>query len=184
MINHIVTAIDNVVERQREFINSETAYTRKSPWDFNRNVNFQIFRERTTTRHDINTFYLESSNHCYKRVTKGNYSRRRTYINPEVYKEVSREYLKQIKYTQNLNMNNSYKGFSLYAVDGLTLSFDNNQRLRDEFEVKNKTLRYTQSSEAKFTAIMDLYNGYIIDGELGNFRQSERELFKINIKNS
>ena len=47
--------------------------------------------------------------------------------------------------------------FSLYAVDGLTLSFDNNQRLRDEFKVKNKTFRYTQSSEAKFTAIMDLY---------------------------
>ena len=184
MINHIVTAIDNVVERQREFINSETAYTRKSPWNFNRNVNFQIFRERTTTRHDINTFYLESMDHCYKKVTKGNYSRRRTFIDPEVYKEVSREFLKQIKYAQNLNKNNSYKGFSLYAVDGLTLSFDNNQRLRDEFKVKNKTFRYTQSSEAKFTAIMDLYNGYIIDGELGNFRQSERELFKINIKNS
>ena len=31
---------------------------------------------------------------------------------------------------------------------------------------------------------MDLYTGYIIDGEVGNFRQSERELFKINIKNS
>ena len=67
MINHIVTAIDNVVERQREFINSETAYTRKSPWNFNRNVNFQIFRKRTTIRQDINIFYLEFSNYCYKK---------------------------------------------------------------------------------------------------------------------
>ena len=31
---------------------------------------------------------------------------------------------------------------------------------------------------------MDLYTGYIIDGELGNFRQSERDLFKINVKNA
>lgn len=184
MINHIVSAIDNAVQRKREFINDENAYTRKSPWTLDRNVIFQIFRQRTTTRHDINTFYLESMNNCYKRVTKGNYSRRRTYIEPEFYKEVNKEFLKETKYTQNSNKNNTYKGFSLYAVDGLTLSFDNNQEIREEFKVKNKTFRYTQPSEAKFTSIMDLYNSYIIDGELGNFRQSERELFKINLKNS
>ena len=27
---------------------------------------------------------------------------------------------------------------------------------------------------------MDLYNGYIMDCELGNFRQSERDLLRIN----
>ena len=31
---------------------------------------------------------------------------------------------------------------------------------------------------------MELLKGYIIDGELGNFRQSERKLMKINVKNS
>lgn len=67
MINQIVTAIDNVVQSKREFINCETAYTRASPWQFDRNVNFQIFRQGTTTRHDINTFYLESINHSYKK---------------------------------------------------------------------------------------------------------------------
>ena len=58
------------------------------------------------------------------------------------------------------------------------------RNLEKKFKVKNDTLRYTQPSEAKFSAIMDLLNGYIIDGELGNFRQSERDLFKINLKNS
>ena len=99
-------------------------------------------------------------------------------------KEVNREYLEQIKYRENLSILKTYEGFRLYAVDGLKLSFDNNKELRKKFEVKNDTLRYTQPSEAKFSAIMDLLNGYIIDGELGNFRQSERDLFKINLKNS
>ena len=184
MINQILTSIGNVVQRKREFINSETAYTRLSPWTFDRNVNFQIFRQRTTTRHDINTFYLESENHCYKNIDKGNYSRRRQFIEPEFYKEVNREFLKEIKYPQYLNKQKTYKDFSLYAVDGLTLSFDNDQNLRKEFKVKNRTFRYTQPSEAKFSAIMDLNKGYIIDGELGNFRQYERELFKINVKNA
>ena len=184
MINQIVTAIDNVVQCKREFINCETAYTRASPWQFDRNVNFQIFRQGTTTRHDINTFYLESINHSYKRITQGNYSRRRQFIEPEFYKEVNKEFLKQIKYPQNIKKNKTYKGYSLYAVDGLTLAFDNNKKLRKDFKVKKDTLKYTQPSEAKFSAIMDLYNGFIIDGELGNFRESERELLKINIQKS
>ena len=128
MINHIVTAIDNIVQRKREFINSETAYTRVSPWTFDRNVNFQIFRQRTTTRHDINIFHLESMNHSYKKINRGNYSRRRQYIDAEFYKEVNREFLKQIKYLENSNKDKTYKGYHLYAVDGLTLSFDNDKK--------------------------------------------------------
>ena len=184
MFNQIVAAIDNSVENKREFITCENAFVRESPWSFDRNVKFQIFRQRTTTRHDINTFHLNSINHSYKRTSRGNYSRRRAYINPDFYKEVNKEYLKQIKYPENLPIFPTYKGYRLYAVDGLTLSFDNNKELRKDFNVKNKTLMYTQPSEAKFSAIMDLWSGYIIDAELGDFRQSERELFKINLKNS
>ena len=99
-------------------------------------------------------------------------------------KDINKEYLKQIKYPENLPIFPTYEGYRLYAVDGLTLSFDNNKELRKDFNVKNKTLMYTQPSEAKFSAIMDLWSGYIIDAELGDFRQSERELFKINLKNS
>ena len=102
MINQINNSIANVVANKRNFITSETAFTRNREWDFNLNVRFQIFRERTTTRHDINTFYLESMNHCFSRITRGNYSRRRSFIDPNFYKKVNREYLKQIKYDQNL----------------------------------------------------------------------------------
>lgn len=184
MFNQIVTAIDNCVQNKRQFINCETAFTRESPWPFDRNVNFQIFRQRTTTRHDINTFYLNSIGHSYKRINRCNYSRRREYIEPYFYKEVNREYLEQIKYRENLSIFKTYEGFRLYAVDGLTLSFDNNKELRKDFKVKKNTLTYTQPSEAKFSALMDLLNGYIIDAELGNFRQSERDLFRTNLKNS
>ena len=97
-------------------------------------------------------------------------------LNLIFYKEVNREYLKQIKYRENLSIFKTYGGFRLYAVDGLKLHFDNNKELRKDFKVKKNTLRYTQPSEAKFSAIMDLLNGYIIDAELGNFRQSKKRL--------
>ena len=49
MFNQIVAAIDNSVENKREFITYENAFVRESPWSFDRNVKFQIFRPRTTT---------------------------------------------------------------------------------------------------------------------------------------
>ena len=177
MINHIITAIDNVVEHKDLFINSESAFSRNRKWSLGMNVKFQIFREKTTTRHDINTFYLNSHGK-YERVTRGNYSRRRELIPPQLYKEMNKDYLKQIKYNEKLSILKTYKDFRLYAVDGLTLSFDNNKEIRKDLKVKNNNLNYRNPSEAKFSAIMDLLNGYILDGELGHFRQSERELMK------
>ena len=97
---------------------------------------------------------------------------------------MNKEYLKQVKYNRNLSIHKTYKGFYLYAVDGMTIRFDHNKKLRKDFEVKEGNLNYSNPSEAKFSAIMDLLNGHIIDGELGNFRQSERDLMKINVKNS
>ena len=184
MINQILTAIDNVLKRKEEFVVSENAFSRNRKWSLDRYVKFQIFRERTTTRHDINTFYLNSPSDHYERITRGNYSRRRMLIKPELYQEINQEYLEQIKFDQNLSIHKTYKDFSILAVDGLTLPFDNNKELRKDFKVKGGNLNYRNPSEAKFTAIMDVLNGHIIDGELGDFRQSERELMKINVSNA
>ena len=184
MINKIISAIDNTIENKLKFLDSHKSFSRNRDWPLNRHVNFQIFRQKTTTRHDINTFYRESKNHSYKRVNRGNFSKQRTHINPEFFKEVNRNYLTEIKFNENLSIYKKYKGFRLFAVDGLKISFDNNQQLRKDFKVKEGNLNYKNPSEAKFTAIMDLLNGQIIDGKLGIFRQSERELLKINLKNS
>ena len=52
MINSINAAIDIVAENKSNFVNKESAFTRARDWPFDRNVKFQIFRPRTTTRHD------------------------------------------------------------------------------------------------------------------------------------
>lgn len=184
MINNIVSAINTTIKIKVNFLDCDKSFSRVRDWPLDRHVKFQIFRQKTTTRHDINTFYLESEDNSYKRVNRGNFSKQRTHIFPELFKDINRNFLKEIKFNENLTSHKTYKGFRLFAVDGLTLSFDNNQELRKDFKVKEGNLNYKNPSEAKFTAIMDLLNGYIVDGELGFFRQSERDLLKINIKNS
>lgn len=184
MINNIISAINNTIKNKSNFLDFEKAFSRVRDWPLDKHVTFQIFRQKTTTRHDINTFYLESLDHSYKRVNRGNFSKQRTHINPELFKEVNRNFLKEINFDKNLTFHKTYKGFRLFAADGLKLSFDNNQQLRNDFKVKDGNLNYKNPSEVKFTAIMDLLNGYIVDGELGIFRQSERDLLKINLENS
>ena len=61
-----------------------------------------------------------------------------------------------------MSIHKTYKGFRILAVDGLTLSFDNNKELRKDFKVKGGNLNYRNPSEAKFTAIMDVLNGFIL----------------------
>lgn len=183
MINNILSAIDKTIEHKEDFLYSNKAFSRTRDWPIDRHVKFQIFRQKTTTRHDINTFFLESLNHEYKRVNRGNFSKQRSYIKAELFKEINRNYLKEIKFNEDLSFHKTFKDYRLLAVDGLTLSFDNNQQLRKDFKVKGGNLNYKNPSEAKFTAIMDLKNGYILDGELGIFRQSERDLLKKNLEN-
>ena len=86
MINSINYAIDIVCENKSNFVKDKSAFTRRCDWPFDRNVRFQIFRPRTTTRHDINTFYLYSKDHSYPRITRGNYITRRKLIEPVYYK--------------------------------------------------------------------------------------------------
>ena len=167
MINNIVSAINTTIKIKVNFLDCDKSFSRVRDWPLDRHVKFQIFRQKTTTRHDINTFYLESEDNSYKRVNRGNFSKQRTHIFPELFKDINQNFLKEIKFNENLTSHKTYKGFRLFAVDGLTLSFDNNQELRKDFKVKEGNLNYKNPSEAKFTAIIDLLNGYIVDGELG-----------------
>ena len=42
MINQIITAINNTSKNKRQFLNSETAYTRESYWSFNMMLYFKF----------------------------------------------------------------------------------------------------------------------------------------------
>ena len=68
MINSILSAINKTIEHKEDFLYSNKAFSRSRDWPIDRHVIFQIFREKTTTRHDINTFFLESLNHVTKEL--------------------------------------------------------------------------------------------------------------------
>lgn len=182
MFYHIINAINIVVETFREFVDDESKFTRSRKWDFEDFLIFTSFRNGTTNRHEIQRYAKNFVNKRFKRIKRQNFSQRRTSINPEAWKAVSREYLKEIGINRESVLFKTFKGFRLFAGDGSDFDLLETDELRKEFNITD-TMMKKNPSQAKFSSIMDVLNGFILDGILGNFKEDELKLMHRNLKN-
>ena len=110
-------------------------------------------------------------------ITRQALSKQRVFINPLVFKEISKEYLRLIGYNRNNNFFKEYKGFRLYGGDGSDFEIPDFEEVRRDFGIKD-TPKYRKPAMAKFSSIMDLLNGFILDGIIGNYKQAELPLHR------
>lgn len=74
------------------------------------------------------------------------------------------------------------KGFACLVVMDLILKF----QILKKFErnSKSKTQKNTENpAQAKFSSIMNLLNGFVLDGIIGNYKQAELPLMHQNLEN-
>ena len=100
-----------------------------------------------------------------------------------VFKEISKEYLKKINYNTNNSLFKTFNGFFLIAGDGSDFEIPDFKEVREEFGIKNNSLVARKPSDAKFSGLMDVMNGFLLDGIIGNHRQSELPLIHQNRDN-
>ena len=79
-------------------------------------------------------------------------------------------------------MAKTFKGFRLYAEDCNDFDLPDTKRIRHEFNVKVNFLK-KNPAQTKFSSIMDVLNGYLLNGINGDFRQGEKGLIHHNISN-
>lgn len=120
---------------------------------------------------------------CYYLI-KLIFSFQRIFIDPLVFKQISNKYLKNINYNTNNPLFKKFKGFFLIAGDGSDFEIPDFDEVRNEFGIKNNSLIKREPSNAKFSGLMDVLNGFIIDGIIGNHKQGELQLMHQNLKNS
>ena len=173
MFYHIIAAINVIVENLREFVPDETKFIRGRKWGFKDFLIFASFRNGTTNRHEINKYAKNFADRHSKRIKRQDFCQRRIYISPEAWKAVSREYLKEIEINRESVFYKTFKGFRLFAGDGSDFNLLEIEGLRKVFKVKN-TMMKKNPSQAKFSSIMDVMNGFILDGILGNFKEVQR----------
>ena len=182
MFFHIIAAINVIVENFSNFINDDTKFTKHKKWNFEDFLIFESFRNGTTNRHEINRYVKNFTNMRFKRITRQDFCNRRVYINPEAWKSLSNEYLKEIRINKESVFFKTFKGFRLFAGDGSDFNLIDTKQLREEFKVKS-TMMKENPAMAKFSSIMDVLNGFMLDGILGDFKENELKLIHRNLKN-
>ena len=70
----------------------------------------------------------------------------------------------------------------MFGGDGSDFEIPDFEEVRKEFHIKD-TEKYWKPAQAKFSSIMDLLNGFILDGIMGNYKQAELPLMHQNLEN-
>lgn len=182
MFYHIKNSIDNTMEHASEFIINENKFTRESKFSFKDYVTFFCFNKGTSNQADLEDFIEDNFTTEIEQITRQALSKQRTYINPLIFKQISKEYLFEINYMKNYDFFKDYKGFRLFGGDGSDFEIPDFDEVRKEFKIKN-TPKYRKPARAKFSSIMDLLNGFILDGIIGDYKQAELPLMHQNLQN-
>ena len=70
----------------------------------------------------------------------------------------------------------------MFGGDGSDFEIPDFEEIRKEFQIKD-TEKYRKPAQAKFSSIMDLLNGFILDGIIGNYKHAKLPLMHQNLEN-
>ena len=183
MIGFVNNAIKHVTNNKLEYVLDNIHFRRNRQWPFPTFINFMLFRKRTTLRHSIHSMYKLLCKFHFEKVSSSDFSQQRRYIDPNAFKVISKEFLKNIGITDKKKTLKTFKGKRVFAGDGSDLEILNLISTRFAFNVKLKKSNYTYPAIAKFSAVMDVLNGYLLDGILGDFKEGDLPLSHENLKN-
>ena len=182
MFYNIKNTFDNIVKPIDKYVIGKNKFTRDSKFSFKDYVTFLCFNKGTSNQADLEDFIEDNFTANIQEITRQAFSKQRTFINPIIFKEISKQYLFEINYTKNYDFFKTFKGFRLFGGDGSDFEIPDFEEIRKEFQIKD-TEKYRKPAQAKFSSIMDLLNGFILDGIIGNYKQAELPLMHQNLKN-
>ena len=70
----------------------------------------------------------------------------------------------------------------MFGGDGFDFEIPDFEEVRNEFQIKD-TEKYRKTYSSQISSIMDLLNGFILDGTIGNYKQAELPLMHQNLEN-
>lgn len=156
------------------------AFTRNRKLPFDKFCMSILAKKGKTLTMELNEYFddIKESEKC---ISKQNFSKQRCNINPEVFKILNEEYVKDI---YSSNEYDTLKGYIVTAIDGSIIEIPNTKKLQEEYGYttsgKNRDSRL--SARAKVSGIFDVMNGVMIDSQIDKYDIPERDLAKKNIE--
>ena len=96
MFLYFKSAIDNIVKPVSEFVIDKNRFTRESKFSFKDYVTFFCVNKGTSNQADLEDFIEDDFTNTLNPITRQALSKQRVFINPIVFKEISKKYLRLI----------------------------------------------------------------------------------------
>ena len=151
MFYYIKNTFDTIVKPIDKYVLGENKFTRDSKFSFKDYVTFLCFNKGTSNQADLEDFIEDNFTTDIQQITRQAFSKQRTFINPLVFKEISKQYLVEINYTKNDSFFKTYKGFRLLGGDGSDFEIPDFEEVRNEFQIKD-TEKYRKPAQAKLSS--------------------------------
>ncbi|MFP3041616.1 IS4 family transposase [Treponema primitia] len=122
--------------------------------------------------------YFQMADKVEQTVSKQDYLKQRRKLNPEVFKVLNREYLRDYYETDEAKL---WNGYLVLAVDGSRVEIPNSEENRKTYgESENQYGKAV--ARANFSGLYDVYNRFFLDIGIHHFTSSEKEEGKEHIK--
>jgi hypothetical protein len=122
--------------------------------------------------------YFQAVERAEQTVSKQDYLRQRQKLNPEVFKQLNRNYLKGFYSGKEAGQ---WHGYLLMAIDGSRVEIPNSQENRQVYgESINKYGK--AAARANLSVLHDVYNRFVLDIGIHNYKGSEIAEAKEHIK--
>ena len=169
------------LNKLKEEIDDDSIYEkcRKRAKDFTRNrkltpkdiIYYTLNNRGKTTKMELYDFIEQ---YDYENVSDAALLKQREKLNEEIFKELNKSSLKDF-YNLFKPEVKTYKGYLLTAIDGSDCEVPNTPLTRERYQSKNKN-DDDKIARIKLSNCYDLLNNYVLDTEIGKYKQGENEL--------
>lgn len=175
--DRILDAFENIRTPRMKTIGklNEVSFTRNRKMPFEDLTRFILAKKGKTTTMELNNYFKEIAKR-ENTVSKQAFSKQRLNLNPEVFIELNKDYVRRIYEQAEIK---KYKGYLVTAIDGSAIEIPNTKKLQEEYDCKStgQSIHRT-TARAIASGIYDVENNIMINTILGKRTDGERALAK------
>ncbi len=161
----------------KKYRKEDKNFTRDRKIKFKHVVYFTLNKRGLSLKIEMRKF--EDITGRMKDVSKSALCQQRKKVDPEVFKELNSDYIKNSY--DNPKDYKTLKGYIVMAIDGMKIEIPDVEELREEYGTSQGREGQRTSARALTSCLYDVVNNWVIDAQIDKFKASERELAKDHI---
>ncbi|KZX17715.1 transposase DDE domain protein [Methanobrevibacter cuticularis] len=170
---------------KEKYVLVKNQFTKKRKMGFKDFIFYILGNNGKTSVLELDNYFKIKNKDVFKcdnmTPTKQNFSKRRSCISPEFFKDANKGGVKNL-YSTNYKELSKFKGFLIFAIDGSQAKLPNTPITREEFDVDSDSLKETKTPKARISVMSDVKNENIIDSAISEMSVSESVLASEHIE--